>query len=107
MIWVVSATYPASHERPWPTPLQDNGHTLVRAGWRALGFDDPNDLQKIRIALNYVWGAIIMFLAALSSVFLGIAGKTWRRRPINMFGRRILCTLTALRVGLAGIGCTR
>ena len=56
-VWVVSATYPASHEPPYPEALQDNGRIVTRK-LAEMASLQQRDVQAFRDAFNVQWALV-------------------------------------------------
>lgn len=94
-VWVVSATYPASHEPPYPEALQDNGRIIMRklADMASL---QRRDVQALRDAFNVQWALVSSAVAGglvVCELKLGRASH----RSMWAVGMRALLTLGIAR----------
>jgi hypothetical protein len=94
-VWVVSATYPASHEPPYPEALQDNGRILVRK-LAEMASLQRRDVQALRDAFNVQWALVS---AAIAGGLVGCELKLGRasHRSMLAVGMRALLTLGIAR----------
>ena len=89
-VWVVSATYPASHEPPYPEPLQDNGRIVLRklADMASL---QRRDVQALRDAFNVQWALVS---AAIAGGLVGCELKLGRASSRSMWAVAMRALLT-------------
>lgn len=94
-VWVVSATYPASHEPPYPEPLQDNGRIVMRK-LAVMASLQRRDVQALRDAFNVQWALVS---AAIAGALVGCELKLGRASHRSMWavGMRALLTLGIAR----------
>jgi len=94
-IWVVSATFPASHEPPYPEPLQDNGRIVARK-LAEIASLHQRDVQVLRDAFNVQWALVS---AAIAGGLVGCELKLGRASQRSMWavGMRALLTLGIAR----------
>eukprot|EP00563_Minutocellus_polymorphus_P011780 CAMPEP_0181071812 /NCGR_PEP_ID=MMETSP1070-20121207/28244_1 /TAXON_ID=265543 /ORGANISM="Minutocellus polymorphus, Strain NH13" /LENGTH=480 /DNA_ID=CAMNT_0023152839 /DNA_START=95 /DNA_END=1537 /DNA_ORIENTATION=+ len=94
-VWVVSATYPASHEPPYPEALQDNGRIVMRK-LAEMASLQRRDVQALRDAFNVQWALVS---AAIAGGLVGCELKLGRASHRSMWavGMRALLTLGIAR----------
>ena len=94
-VWVVSATYTASHEPPYPEALQDNGRIVMRK-LAEMASLQRRDVQALRDTFNVQWALVS---AAIAGGLVGCELKLGRASKRSMWavGMRALLTLGIAR----------
>ena len=91
-VWVVSATYYASHNGS-PTPLQDNGRLIQTYLFQKVLNLTRRDLQQLRAMVNVQWALV----AALATTFAACEVQWVKKRSLWGLATHATTTLACVR----------